>query len=300
MRLTRFRMSRVVSRRKTAFPIRGAILVAVLVLLGSSLAASADTVLDLTSAGASGSINGAIFQQIAPQPTGTGVIDSFVRVSAANQAVVEGANTSARPVGMDEITDPNYTRDLLLSDVPIVNIGGLDYYQFQLDINEASGHNNQYLSLSKLKIYTSAAALSTAPGSVGALDGNGDLTLRYNLDATPDGNAVIALDYSLNSGSGSGDMQANILTSVFGADTDYVTLYSEFGGDLPVLDASGVINSRKVSGFTNSDGYEEWSVFQATPPPPPPPVPEPSSTLLLGIGLLGLGVYGRKKIRVRG
>ena len=42
---------------------------------------SLTTGLDLTTAGASGFINGAFFQQVPDQSTGTGVIDPFVRLS---------------------------------------------------------------------------------------------------------------------------------------------------------------------------------------------------------------------------
>src|SRR4051794_28937402 len=51
-------------------------------LLVSTATASATTVCDLTTVGSSCSFGGAIFGQISPQPTGTGVIDPFETVQA--------------------------------------------------------------------------------------------------------------------------------------------------------------------------------------------------------------------------
>src|SRR5512145_327412 len=84
------------------------------------------TTLDLTTAGSSGFIDAAFFQQIDPRATGSGVIDPFVRISA-NTDLEEGYNTSGRPLQYDENSSPTFTHDLLLSAVPIVNIGGTDY-----------------------------------------------------------------------------------------------------------------------------------------------------------------------------
>src|SRR5437899_1740853 len=108
-------------------------LAAFVVAIISGGRASAETI-DLTSVGSSGTINGGLFQQTSTQPTGTGVIDSFVRIQ--NNGTEQGYNTSARPVQFDEKTDPNYTRPLLLSSVPVVNINGVNYRQFLLDINQ--------------------------------------------------------------------------------------------------------------------------------------------------------------------
>jgi hypothetical protein len=77
--------------------------------------AKAGVTLDLTSAGSSGYIGGAYFKQVDPQPTGTGVIDSFVRLST-NQDIEQGYNTDARPLEFDENNSPQFTRALPLSD----------------------------------------------------------------------------------------------------------------------------------------------------------------------------------------
>ena len=55
------------------------------------------TMLDLTSQGSSGVINDAIFQQSDAQPTGSGVIHSFLRIQT-NAPTEQGYNTDGRPL----------------------------------------------------------------------------------------------------------------------------------------------------------------------------------------------------------
>src|SRR5690349_17001898 len=95
------------------------------------------TTVDLTTAGSLGSANNALFSTTDVQPTGTGVMDPFLRIQAhGNATVQEGYNTSLRPVELDQKTDPNFTRPLPLNTLLPVTINGTDYYQFLLDVNE--------------------------------------------------------------------------------------------------------------------------------------------------------------------
>jgi hypothetical protein len=57
-------------------------------------------------------------QSVFDGSTGTGVFESFVRLNS-NQTVVSGFNTSGRPLQNDEMASANFTRDLLLSAVPL-------------------------------------------------------------------------------------------------------------------------------------------------------------------------------------
>jgi hypothetical protein len=99
----------------------------------------------------------------------------------------------------------------------------------------------------------------------------------------PAGNTAnaILLDYALNSGgSGNGDMEMLIPTSVFAGQT-YVVLYSQFGTN-PIL------------GGTASDaGFEEWTAVQGANVS----VPEPSTMIAGALLLIPLGVQACRRLR---
>ena len=92
------------------------------------------TVLDLTTAGAGGSLNGALFEQVAAQSTGTGGIDPVVRLQGG--PVEQGYNSDHRPVEFDEKTGSNFTRSVRLGDVSTEVRNGVRYRKFLLDVNE--------------------------------------------------------------------------------------------------------------------------------------------------------------------
>jgi len=246
--------------------------VAVTALGGSK--ANAETVFDLTGpVPQSTTINGAIFTTNVQQPTGTGVIDPFVRLET-NQSIEKGFNTDFRPIeaGNDAKQDAQYTHSLKVADLQAT--GG--YYQFLLDINQNNsgpGHQS-LLNLNDLKVFV--ANSPTLNGYTGTGFSSGPSTLVYNMDGplVTDDNGVL-LDYNLNSGSGSGDLYVNIPTAGFSAGT-YVYLYSSFGVPNP-----------------NNDGFEEWAAIakQGTPL-----VPVPAS---VWGGLALMGLVGAAKFRSR-
>src|SRR3954469_12660079 len=103
-----------------------------------SIMVTSEFVHDLTHANSSVVINGATFATTDSQPTGSGVIHSFVRVSAANQGIVQGYNTDGRPLEFDENKSATFTRHENLDDMKIVIKNGIPSYQFLLDINQRS------------------------------------------------------------------------------------------------------------------------------------------------------------------
>jgi hypothetical protein len=270
------------------------------VTLGALLAfagqqARAD-IIDLTTMGSSGFDAGGIgfFRQIDQQPTGSGVINSFVRINPGGSAAFErGYNTSGRPLQFDENTSPTFTRDLQLSEIPkVTGTSGVVYRVFLLDINQTG--SNPLLNLNELQIFqTNTAGLLGATGEdangVGRVSFGSDASLVYDLQGLTRSTTLetVLMDYSLNSGSGTGDVYAYIPDSLFDSSKTFVTLYSQFG-------------TPPGPNFAN-DGYEEWAVVKGSPtqPPPPPPfngmVPAPPSVILLATGALGLFAQLRRR-----
>jgi len=251
---------------------------------------------------------GALWSTTTIQPTGTGYIDSFLRIhdsSATSGLVTDGMNTDGT-LKNDELSGgqggKNYTRSVLLSDLQTQTVDGQDYYAFLLDINQEGG--DPLLNLSGLQFCTgTSGSLSFADTCAGT-----GSTLRYDMqfdtgappascldnssgtqpncvysgtDLSQTPTNTVLLDYGLNHGSGSGDMVVYIPKSVLPTDQgDYLYLWSQFGAPIACGDANCP---------TNNDGYEEWAFLGGTNEggfQPPPSVPEPGSLVLLGTGLL--------------
>jgi hypothetical protein len=195
--------------------------------------------LDLTTPGAVGEANGAIYEQANPQPTGVGVIHDFLRIQAhGKQTMEQGFNSDARPVQFDEKTDHNFTRSLQLSELPVVTVNGVPFRVFLLGVNQ---RNSQSLvSLDELRIYVADAPnLTGYDASTNQLAG---LTPIYDLSAN--GPNWVKLDASLTHGNGSGDMYLFVPDSLFASSNPnpYVYLYSKFGVNEPV-----------------NGGFEQWA-----------------------------------------
>jgi hypothetical protein len=212
------------------------------------------TLLNLTTVDSTATAAGAILDQVDAQPTGTGHIQSFVRLqgAASGGGSQQGYNTTARPLQFDENKSPSFTRGISLSAVPVVEDGGATYYEFLLDINQKSSSSR--LSIDEVRIYLGeTSGLSGYDSAAKTLAG---LTPKFDLDA--DGDVSVILDARLNSGSGAGDMTLRVPTAAFGGapGSSFVYLYSRMG---------------QQAGATANGGFEEWAVRKdggtSTPPP---------------------------------
>lgn len=208
------------------------------------------TLVDLTSKGASAAAGDAIVTQVAPQPTGTGYIRSFVRVQgpASGGSTEHGYNTDARPLQFDENSSPVFTRHITVADVPVVTQNGVKYREFLLDINQKSSASK--LSMDEFRIFVGDQPnLKGYDAATKTLAGKSAI-----FDVDSKGDVSVVLDARLNNGSGSGDMTILVPDAAFTGTTlgTYVYLYSKFGG---VHSANG--------------GFEEWAVKSGTPVAPP-------------------------------
>jgi hypothetical protein len=238
-------------------------------------------IVDLTTAGSSGTIGSANFQQMDQQPTGTGVIDSFLRIrKTGNEAAYNTSGNLSSP--FNQLGGSQYNRDLLLSSVPIVN----GSYQFLLDINQINSGTKPLLSLNQLQVFLTDTPGQTGgswnpnPGTDGRLDTTGLTHLNSVYDMNPGGGTAngVKLDYSLNPGSGAGDMYLYLPTSLFDtANGQYVFLYSQFGNP--------------PGEYGSNDGFEEWAVLT------PVVIPEPSTMIAGALLLLPFGVTTLRFVR---
>lgn len=233
----------------------------------------------------SGVIDGVTFAFDNSQPTGSGVINSFLRIQKNKEE--QGYNTNAAKV-FDNVGG-GFTHDVLFSSLQLIN----GNYLFLLDINENSGSGN-LLSLDGLKFYaTNTTSLSTT-----ATDGNGDwdgsgATLLWSMDTLADN--YVLLDYDRGTGgSGQGDMLLTVPESKLagGAGFTNFILWSRFG--------------LQEGSDANSDaGYEEWA--RITVPTTSSStgstgggggsgnIPEPGTLSLAGAAILGGFFYARRR-----
>jgi len=229
--------------------VRRLVLTALVLLLPAASVHAA--ILDLTTEGSSGIINNARFYQFNEIPTGTGRVNTFLRIQGFGEQA--GYNTDGT---VEFQTKASFTHSIQLSVVPIANIDGTNYREFFLDINQ---DGERILSVDDFKLYLeSAPDISGWPGNFS--------TPLYDLDAGDDN--WIKLDDFLNVGSGHGDALALIPDSLFtGPSSQYVYLYAKFG-----------VNS------VADNGFEEFGYGTNGEPL----IPEPATVLLLGLGALVL------------
>src|SRR4051794_37991629 len=140
---------------------------------------------DLTTAGKTGTVNGAVFtnQQAG---SGTGIFDTFVQLQ--HNGIEQGYNTDAK-AQFDEKSSSNFNHSILLADVPLVfgdgsngTQEGVVYREFLFDANEVNGAGG-LLSLDKLQIWQEEAGNLTNFTVGSGFAGAHTNYLAYDLDA---------------------------------------------------------------------------------------------------------------------
>jgi hypothetical protein len=197
--------------------------------------------------------SGGIVRQSDAQPTGTGVIKSFVRVqgSAKGGGSEQGYNTTARPLQFDENKSPQFTRALTVGEVPVVTVDGVNYREFLLDVNQKASSSK--ISVDEVRVF-----LGDRPDLTGydpAAQTLAGKSAVFDMDAGGDRSVVV--DARFNSGSGSGDMTLLVPDSAFAGSAvgTYVYVYSKMGA---------------TAGADANGGFEEWAVRTGNPPVAPP------------------------------
>ncbi len=283
-----------------------------ILVLGVSTAGA--TVINLTTLDSSGALNGGLFAQGSQQPAGTGVFDTFLKLSpGGNQTYSQGYNTDAKNKPLDDNNAQPHTRSLALSAIPLFNcapgipgcLAGEQYRQFKLDINQQA--NDPLLSLDRVIIWQLPNPDETDANAVGGQAFGAGPLFSDVPQATGEvydsgfGNQILLSYNVVGGGSGKSDMFLYIPNEDF-KNSDFVYLYSEFGvfGKNGKVDDSSSCTSTANSGWDchgvaqdQNAGFEEWGVDA---PAPTSQVPEPASIMLLGSFLLALGLWGRKQM----
>ena len=270
--------------------------------------------IDLTDPGSSsGAIDGTspndgsglgLFEVLHVQPAGTGKINSFLRIqrtsgngstlSSQNQGMEQGYNTGGlTEFDTKEIPGPggsDFTRAIQLGEIPVVDIDGVLYREFKLDINEPNGQKT-LLSLDELRLFTDATSdlMGYDEGTL-KLGGNSAV---WDMDIN--GDVDLILDYGNASGSGESDLVFYVESDVFGADeSQYVYMYNKFG-DTYITDVNDQGKEVVLLDARASDGFEEWWHEDAEERPPGE-VPEPSIAWLFAAGTAAV-FLGRRRSR---
>lgn len=193
---------------------------------------------------------------------GTGVLNPFVRIQEPasggpqSNGIEAGFNTSAdvKNTGAAAGTllddhdngNTNWNHAIRLGDIGTVTVGGIQYYDFILDVNEQGNSTNSGISLDEFKVFfANSGTLKDFTGNNDTLGAsNFDLTgatLAYNMDGPTGG----------NSGVNTTDCMSLGISGDCGGDASILMDYKNFSGSGLGVDLSALV---PVANFVNADG----------------------------------------------
>ena len=163
--------------------------------------------------------NGVIIEQ-STVGSGSGNYQAFLRVQ--DSPTEQGFNTNDNNDGLDNV-EGNFTHSVQFATLQTVNIGGVDYIEFRLDLNEPNGGTSPNITLEDLKIL-----ISNAPAVGGDFDASGVVTAGKFTEAFSLTNPLALVD--IRSGSGTDDYRILVPLSKFAGATpgSYITFFSDF------------------------------------------------------------------------
>lgn len=214
-------------------------------MIFNSVAAIQEIDLSVKNGSKTATVNGAIWEQFpGDKSAGTGNFNTYLSMQAQGSNTTQlGYNSNRKTLEFDE--KKSWTMALPLAVVPVVEVGGILYREFVVDINESKPQN--LISLDKFQIWQtnlidlSGYDLSNYSFPTGA-------SKVYDIDTN--GDASLTLDYLVNSGSGWHDYRVLIPNAWFDQSIQYVTMFAYHG-----------LNHRSDTGF------EEWGVRAVQPVP---------------------------------
>lgn len=239
-------------------------------LLQLFAASASATLIDLNANVTGTAANGTIYTRDSTKGTGTGIFDPFLRIQDSPTEEGYNADYASQPQAPYDEKVGVHTHSLQFSDLVYVELDGIGYYEFLLDLFEPQGGGKEFVYLNSVQIFNTGASPLASPFPVSlALLG----PKLYDMDSS--GDVTVKLNADLASGNGEHDMAMFILASSFNGVglNDYITFYSAFGG------------TRNTEGASEGS-FEEWGLREKTVSE----LPEPSSILLILLGMLGLFV----------
>jgi hypothetical protein len=252
---------------------------AVLIFSSSANAVLIDTAGD--SGSLAGSVGGTALLFGIPGHTDIQGIGNSKTFLTVNQTGGSGPEQGYNTDGTEEFeTIASGTESLLLSEIPLVSIGGINYREFGFALNQTGGADQ--ISINEITIMQGSAGNLTGYNNIGGPNIGGSTSLVF--DWTSNGETLTVEDFV--PGLSNIEMLMLVEADSFGVG-DYVMLYMNAGDPLAA-----------------NDGNDKWIVVENSvclklgDPlcEPPSLVPEPSVLLLLSAGLLGLG-FARRRIR---